>query len=38
MKEIAELRRFIDMCFAPDSPLRDQLKDTLYSMMLQEGK
>lgn len=34
----AELRRFIDMCFAPDSPLRDQLKDTLYSMMLQEGK
>lgn len=34
----AELRQFVDMCFAPDSPLRDKLKDTLYSMMLQEGK
>lgn len=34
----AELRRFIEMCFDPASPMNDKLKDTLYSMMLQEGK
>ena len=34
----AELRQFIDMCFDPDSPIRDRLKETLYSMMLGEAK
>lgn len=34
----AELRQFIEMCFDPASPMNDKLKDTLYSMMLQEGK
>ena len=34
----AELRQFIDMCFDPDSPIRDRLKETLYSMMLGESK
>lgn len=34
----AELRQFIEMCFDPDSPMSDKLKEMLYSMMLQEGK
>ena len=33
-----ELRKFIEMCFDPASPMNDKLKETLYSMMLQEGK
>ena len=34
----AELPKFIDMCFEPGSPIRNRLKETLYSMMLGEAK
>lgn len=35
--EKPELKQFIEMCFDPDSPMSTQLKEILYSMMLQEG-
>lgn len=28
-----DLRQFIEMCFDPDSPMHDKLKDTLFEMM-----
>lgn len=34
----AELKQFIDMCFDPSSPMSTKLKDTLYTMMMQEEK
>ena len=34
----SELREFIEMCFDPESPMNDRLKDMLFSMMVQEGK
>jgi len=33
IKDNEELRQFIDMCFDPDSPMHDKLKDTLFQMM-----
>ena len=32
-----EMRRFIEMCFDPDSPMNERLKNTLIGM-LKEGK
>ena len=31
--EKEEMRRFIEMCFDPESPMRDKLKETLFHMM-----
>ena len=31
------VRKFIDMCFDPDSPMSDKLKDTLLQMMKEGG-
>jgi len=36
--ENAELRQFIEMCFDPNSAMSGKLKETLYAMMMQEGK
>ena len=34
--EKAEMRRFIEMCFDPESPMHDKLKETLFKMMEDE--
>jgi transcriptional regulator with XRE-family HTH domain len=31
--ERAEMRRFIEMCFDPQSPMNEKLKETLFRMM-----
>ena len=36
--EKAEMRRFIEMCFDPESPMHDKLKETLLRMMEEEAK
>jgi len=32
-----EMRRFIEMCFDPESPMNEKLKETLY-LMMEDGK
>ena len=34
----SEMREFIEMCFDPESPMNDRLKNMLFSMMVQEGQ
>jgi transcriptional regulator with XRE-family HTH domain len=33
-----ELRQFIEMCFDPNSPVSERLKNTMIDMFLKEGK
>jgi len=33
IKDNEDMRRFIEMCFDPDSPMSEKLKDTLFQMM-----
>jgi transcriptional regulator with XRE-family HTH domain len=33
MKDSAEMRQFIEMCFDPNSPMKDKLKQTLVEML-----
>jgi len=33
-----EMKAFIDMCFDPDSPMSEKLKETLLKMMMGSGK
>ena len=35
--ESEEMRKFIDMCFDPQSPMSGKLKDTLLQMMMKGG-
>lgn len=35
--ENKEMKRFVEMCFDPDSPMNERLKQTLLTMLQEEG-
>jgi transcriptional regulator with XRE-family HTH domain len=37
IKDNEDMRQFIEMCFDPNSPMSDKLKDTLMEMMMNGG-
>ena len=38
MEDSAEMRQFIEMCFDPNSPVNDKLKQTLIEMLGEAGR
>ena len=38
IEDSAEMRKFVEMCFDPNSPMNDRLKQTLIEMLGEVGK